>query len=106
MRAGALRHRCSLQAEQKTSDGMGGWVIGWAELRQVWAEITTPTGRVETVAQQIQAVVSAEIRVRPSADLIAGRRLVSGGITYRIEAVLPSNKGDLMRLLCSSVAKP
>lgn len=101
-----MRHRLTLQSQQRVPDGMGGYVEGWADLRQLWAEITTPTGRVETVAQQIQAVVSAEIRVRPSADFVAGRRLVSGGITYRIEAVLPSNKGDLMRLLCSSVANP
>jgi hypothetical protein len=50
--------------------------------------------------------VSAEIRVRPSADFVAGRRLVDGAITYRIEAVLPSNERDMMQLLCSSVANP
>ena len=106
MRAGKLRHRCSLQSEQRTPDGMGGYVDGWAEIRPVWCEITTPTGRVSNVAQQLTAVVSAEIRVRPSADFVAGRRLVDGSITYRIEAVLPSNERDMMQLLCSSVANP
>lgn len=106
MRAGPLRHRCSLQAEQRTPDGMGGFVQGWAELRKVWTEITTPTGRVSNVAQQLTAVVSAEVRCRPATDLIAGRRIVGRGITYRIEAVLPDNDNSMVRLLCSSVANP
>lgn len=106
MQAGKLRHRCSLQAEQRTLDGMGGYQQGWVELRQVWAEITIPTGRTEVVAQQLQAVVTAEIRTRPAADLVAGRRLVHGGVTYRIEAVLPATRNSLLRLLCSSIPQP
>lgn len=106
MRAGQLRHRCSLQTEQRTPDGMGGYTDEWVELRKVWAEITTPTGRVSTVAQQITAVVTAEVRVRQAAVYIAGQRILIAGATYRIEAVLPSNNGDMMRLLCSSVANP
>jgi SPP1 family predicted phage head-tail adaptor len=105
LQAGKLRHRASLQAEQRTPDGMGGYVDGWAELRKVWAEITIPTGRVATVAQQLASVVSAEVRVRPSADFAAGQRLVSQGVTYRIEALLPNNN-DMLRLLCSSVVNP
>ena len=85
---------------------MGGYVDGWAEIRPVWCEITTPTGRVSNVAQQLTAVVTAEIRCRPAADLIAGRRLVVRGTTYRIEAALPDNTNSMMRLLCSSVANP
>jgi len=41
-----------------------------------------------------------------AADLIAGRRLVHGGATYRIEAALPDNRNSLLRLLCSSIPKP
>lgn len=106
MRAGPLRNRCSLQAEQRTPDGMGGYQQGWLELRKVWAEITLPTGRTDVVAQQLQAVVTAELRTRPAADLIAGRRLVHGGATYRIEAALPDNRNSLLRLLCSSITNP
>lgn len=101
-----MRHRCSLQADQRTPDGVGGYTQDWVELRKVWAEITLPTGRVSNVAQQLTAVVSAEIRARPAADLIAGRRLVARGITYRIEAALPDNVNSMVRLLCSSVANP
>ncbi|KRW62339.1 head-tail adaptor protein [Pseudomonas sp. TTU2014-080ASC] len=107
MRAGPLRHRVALHAQQRVPDGAGGYSEQWVELRKVWVEITTPTGRVATVAYQIQAVVSAEIRARPANDLQAGRRLVYArkGVTatYLIEAALPDNAHSMLRLLCSSV---
>lgn len=96
-----------LQAQQRVPDGAGGYVEQWVDLRRVWAEVTTPTGRVATVASQLVATITAEIRVRPSADLFAGRRLVhtrkSVVTTYLIEAALPDNEDSMLRLLCSNV---
>jgi len=106
MQAGRLRHRCTLQQKQRNADGMGGGLETWTERRSLWAEIAIPTGRVATVAQQLEATVTAEIRVRLAADIRAGMRLVHGGTTYAIEAVLPDNDRTLLRLLCSSVAHP
>ncbi|WP_448678966.1 phage head closure protein [Pseudomonas nicosulfuronedens] len=103
MRAGPLRHLASLQALQRVPDGGGGYSEHWVELRKVWVEITMPTGRTSTVASQLQATVTAEIRARPADDLIAGRRLVHKK-TYTIEATLEDNTSDMLRLLCSSVA--
>lgn len=103
MRAGSLRHRCIPQALQRNPDGMGGYSEGWTALAPFWAEITIPTGRVATVAQQLTAVVSAEIRARLRADLKPGVRIVHGGATYLIEAALPDNERSMLRLLCSNV---
>lgn len=103
MRAGQLRHHCSVQKHQRIDDGMGGGAQGWVELRKIWAEITLPTGRTAVVAQQVTALVTAEIRVRPAADLVAGLRIVDGKNRYLIEAALPDNSGTLLRLLCSLV---
>jgi len=107
MRAGPLRHRATLQEQQRVPDGAGGYAETWVELRKVWVEITLPTGRVATVADQLQNVVTAEIRARPSPALVAGRRLVHTrqGITttYLIEAALPDNENSMLRLLCSNV---
>ncbi|WP_219061422.1 head-tail adaptor protein [Pseudomonas sp. UMAB-08] len=103
MRAGPLRHRCSVQQQARIPDGMGGYKQGWAELRKVWAEITVPTGRTSVVAQQITALVTAEIRVRPATDLVAGLRIVDGTTRYFIEAALPDNAHSMLRLLCSLV---
>ncbi|MEN1450595.1 head-tail adaptor protein, partial [Pseudomonas aeruginosa] len=80
-----------------------GYSEQWVFLRKVWVEITLPTGRVATVANQLQPVISAEIRARPHGDLVVGRRLSHGGITYAINAVLPDNENSMLRLLCSNV---
>lgn len=103
MRAGRLRHECSVMSYQQTSDGMGGGESDWIELRKLRAEITMPTGRTAVVAQQIEAQISAEIRCRPSPGLIAGLRLVHGSIVYLIEASLLDNDRTMLRLLCSVV---
>ncbi|VVO23218.1 head-tail adaptor protein [Pseudomonas fluorescens] len=104
MRAGSLRHQCAIQAFQSSPDGYGGSTgEAWVELRKVWAEITMPTGRTAVVAQQVTALVTTEIRVRPAADLIVGVRIVHGADRYLVEAALPNNENSMLRLLCSLV---
>lgn len=72
----------------------------------LWAEVRSPNGRVNAVAEKLDAVVTAEIIARPRSDIAAGWRLTKRGITYQVEAVLPDNDQTLMRLLCSSVPNP
>ena len=106
MRAGALRNRCVLQKRQRIPDGAGGGVEGWSDVGELWAEITMPTGRVATVADQLTSLVTAEIRIRPRSDVFAQMRLVHKTTTYMIEAVLPDNERSMLRLLCSNVPQP
>ncbi|NWA30060.1 head-tail adaptor protein [Pseudomonas sp. C6002] len=110
MRAGPLRHRCTMFKPVLTKNKTGGFDTSWVELVKLWSEITMPTGRTAPVAEQLKAVVTAEIRIRPRSDAVAGNRLVhtSGGIatTYLIEAALPNNERDMLRLLCSNVPNP
>ncbi|TYK60166.1 phage head closure protein [Pseudomonas synxantha] len=110
MRAGPMRHRCALQKEVRTPNGSGGYIVAWTEIGKLWAEITLPTGRTAPVAEQLKVVVTAEIRVRPRADAIAGNRLVNTvrGVTttYLIGAALADNENTMLRLLCSNVPNP
>lgn len=106
MRAGPLRHQCSVRKQTRFPDGLGGYEEGWIEVRNIWAEITIPSGRTSVVAQQVEALVSVEIRVRPAADLVPGVRLVNSGFAYLIEAALPDNERSMLRLLCSNVINP
>jgi head-tail adaptor len=88
----------------------GGFDTTWSEIVKLWAEITLPSGRVSPVAEQLKVVVSAEIRIRPRADAVAGNRLVHTvkGITttYLIGAALIDNENTMLRLLCSNVPNP
>ncbi|MFU2330321.1 head-tail adaptor protein [Pseudomonas sp. NFX98] len=110
MRAGPMKHRCVLQAQVRVPNGSGGFDVTWSEIGKLWAEITLPTGRITPVAEQLSAMVTAEVRVRPRRDAVAGTRLVEvvDGIatTYLIEAALLDNDRTMLRLLCSSVPNP
>ena len=110
MRAGPLRHRGTMFKPVLTKNKTGGFDIAWVEVGKLWSEITLPTGRVSPVAEQLKAVVTAEIRMHPRPDVVAGNRLVyqSKGVTstYLIEAALPNNERDMLRLLCSNVPNP
>lgn len=110
MRAGPLRHRCAMQKPVRVKNSTGGFETTWSEIGKLWAEITIPTGRIAPVAEQLTAVVTAEIRIRPRADAVAGNRLVHSvkgvSVTYLIEAALINNERDMLRLLCSNVPNP
>ncbi|WP_145186107.1 phage head closure protein [Pseudomonas sp. URMO17WK12:I11] len=108
MKAGPLRHRCILAKPERVQNSTGGFEQGWPLLAEVWAEVTMPTGRVSPVAEQLQATVTAEIRIRPRSDVAAGWRITEKrtGITYKVEATLLNNERDMLRLLCSSVPNP
>lgn len=108
MKAGPLRHRCRLEYEGRVQNESGGFDRAWLTAGEVWAEVAMPTGRMSPVAEQIEAVISAEIRIRPRSDIKAGWRLVEKrtGVTYKVEAPLLNNERDILRLLCSSVPNP
>jgi len=103
-----MRHRCRVLKPYREQNTSGGYEETWLEVVEIWAEITTPTGRVSPVAEQLQAVISAEIRVRPRSDIVAGWRLIDKrtGAAYQVEAPLLNNERDMLRLLCSSVPNP
>lgn len=106
MRAGDLRHRCSLQRSQEVKGRGGSIATTWLDAGKVWAEITIPTGRVAVAADQLTAEITAEIRVRYRADILAGMRIIHGLTTYQVEAALPDNMQTMLRLLCSNIVNP
>ncbi|WP_338791112.1 phage head closure protein [Pseudomonas sp. AE27] len=108
MRAGPLRHRCILASPVREQNKSGGFTVTWPPVGEIWAEVTLPTGRVTPVAEQLQATVTAEIRIRPRKDIAAGWRITEKrtGVTYKVEAALLNNERDMLRLLCSSVPNP
>jgi SPP1 family predicted phage head-tail adaptor len=103
-----MRHRCILAQVVREQNSTGGFKETWPATAEVWAEVTMPTGRVMPVAEQMQATVTAEIRIRPRKDIAAGWRVTEKltGITYKVEAALLNNERDMLRLLCSSVPNP
>jgi head-tail adaptor len=99
-----------MQKPVRAPNGSGGFITTWSDVINLWCEITLPTGRIAPVAEQVKAIVTAEIRVRPRADAVAGNRLVEVRMgvvrTYLIEAALLDNETTMLRLLCSNVPNP
>lgn len=106
MRAGPLNKRCALMQSKKVKRPGGGFDESWIEIGALWAEISIPTGRLAPMADRLEAMVTAEIKVRFRADIVAGMRLVHPTGTYLIEAALPDRDPAMLRLLCSSVTNP
>lgn len=106
MRAGPMNKRCALMQPQKAKRPGGGFDESWVELGKLWAEISIPTGRLAPMADRLEAMVTAEIKVRYRADIVAGMRLAHPTGTYLVEAALPDRDPAMLRLLCSSVTNP
>ena len=106
MRAGPLNKRCALMQSQKVKRPGGGFDESWVELGKLWAEISIPTGRLAPMADRLEAMVTAEIKVRYRADIVAGMRFAHPTGTYLVEAALPDRDPAMLRLLCSSVTNP
>ena len=103
MRAGHLRHRCTLLSNVEIKDELGQPSKEWIDLGKLWAEINIPSGRMYMAASQMQAQVSAEINIRYRKDVRAGQRLRHHATLYEIIAPLPSNQRDMLKLMCKTV---
>lgn len=64
MRAGRLRQRVELQMTSQTRNTWGDVVEAWATYDTVWAGIRPVSGTERRAAQQAQAEVTHEIRIR------------------------------------------
>lgn len=92
MRTPRLNRLLVLEARQRTPDGSGGFAESWAELGQLWAEVTTRTGRERAEAAASLSSVTYRIVVRAApygsdARPKAEQRFRDGLRSYVIQAV-------------------
>ena len=109
MQAGKLRHRIQLQSKTTERDSFGEPIATWATYADVWAEVNPLTGRERYTAQQVQASVSHQVRIRHRDDVETLHRVrwMDKG-TERfldINAVLnPHHRDRELLLVCSEAA--
>ena len=109
MRAGRLRHRIELQADTATTDdadSFGEVEPSWETYAEVYADVRPLVGTERYAAQQVQASVSHEIRIRFRADVLDTHRVrwVCRGTArlFDINAVLNVEERDReLLLLCT-----
>ena len=87
MRAGALRHRVSLQSVGSTYDSYGDLSNSWSTDATVWASIAPISGREENIASELSEVITHRILVRYRASVTAQGRILFGSRVFQIESV-------------------
>jgi SPP1 family predicted phage head-tail adaptor len=92
--AGQLSERITLQRPDVSSrDVMGGEVVAWTSVAEVWAKAVPATGREIFRADQVHAEKTVSFVIRRRTDVTAAWRLLWRGETYDIKHVLPSGHG-------------
>ena len=109
MRAGALRHRVTLQQATESQNSFGEVERVWTDVATVWASVEQLSGREFIEARQVDATLSTRIRMRWRNGVTEKMRVVwtdpSGRQhTYNIVSVIAdaTHRRELM-LMCQEV---
>lgn len=88
MRAGQLRHRGTIQSEQRTEDGYGGFnPPTWADVCTDWMSIEPLSGQEAVAARQLQDTVTHKIAMRYRSGITPAMRVKFGSRLFNIREV-------------------
>lgn len=95
-------HRLTLQAKKRVSDGEGGFVVDWKNLRKVWATVK-PINAYEKLKYGSKAdEISHVVTMRYDPSIKSSNRFVFNGRILDIQGT-PINVDELgveMQLIC------
>jgi len=104
MRAGTLRHRIQVQAQQETRDAHGGVTRQWVTQATRWGAVKPLSGREFFSAQAVQSDVTHEIRMRHYDGLTTTNRLLHDSRTFEIKSVLNTDERNIETVaMCTEV---
>ncbi|EOC0865665.1 phage head closure protein [Cronobacter malonaticus] len=104
MQAGKLNKRILLQKPVKTQNPTSGAIeSGWADVVQVWANVTDLSARDFVAAKAGQNEVTTRITIRWRDDVTDKHRILYRGRIYDIQGVLEDDKTgrEYLTLPCS-----
>ena len=87
IRAGALRHRLTLQTPIDTPDQAGGVLRTWATTAIVWGAIVAIDMRDDLIAEAPVLIRRHRITIRWRKGIVAGQRLMKGARVFLILVV-------------------
>lgn len=116
MRAGAMRHRITLQQRSTAQDALGEQSTDWSDLTTIWSDITPASGRELFIADGMHTEVSHVIRIRyqdrfADPKYVATLRAVyvTKGVTRIFNIHACTNAGERnfeLQLMCSEGLNP
>ncbi len=102
----SLRHRVTLQQEQKTEDGQGGYIRSWVDVADIWAEIVPIMSAGQSASGesyrdgQLQTRTTYKIRMRYRAGVTTGMRLSYDSRVFNIRSIVnPQELGEMLEML-------
>lgn len=107
LRGGTLNRTISVQQRSTQKDSFGQQIIGWSELKKVYAYIEALTGSEREAAMSISTDVSHRITVRFDAiwsdpRVVAGCRIVYGTRIFNVNAAMNLDEANrTIELLCT-----
>ncbi len=88
MKAGELKHRLTFRKVTRATNSMGESVETYVDHCTVWGSVHPLTGRRYFEAQQVDAEVSGEIRIRYRSDILATMQILFGTKTLEIVSLV------------------
>lgn len=95
MQPGQLDQRVTVQRIERTSDGAGGETTAWVDFASLWANVKPASGRELQIEGRMTATSSTVFTIRRRADLLDTDRIVWGGVSYNIRAIMLGSQRDL-----------
>lgn len=104
MTIGRMRERVTLQEEQRTPDGAGGYTVIWVDLHSnLSARVRPLSTREQLSAAQMEAQIDYEVTIRSRPNVSADQRLVWGSVEMNVRGVTNQDeKGRYLVLTCES----
>lgn len=99
LQAGSLNRLITLQTVAVAADSGGGSVETWANTATVWARVEALTGDEGFQAMQVAASVSHRVTIRKR-TVTPQQRVKYGAKIFKIRAVRPDERDELIELLC------
>lgn len=87
-RIGRLRHRLTIEREQRTEDGGGGATTVWEEVGEVWGAVEASSGNETIGADRVRGKVAYLITIRHRSDIVPAMRFRSASETFHILSAL------------------
>ena len=105
MRAGQLKHRVTIQKNEKSQGPLGEPINKWVDIATVWAEVKGIGGRdlIAGGTQFNEATMRIWMRYRPDVTTENRIKFQQTGVMgpyFGIQAVLPDNDRTRLELLC------
>jgi SPP1 family predicted phage head-tail adaptor len=85
--AGKLNQRVTLQTMTRTADAIGGAVISWQNIAELWASIAPLNVRESLQQDKILSEAFYTVTMRYRADITSDKRLSYNGRILHIEGV-------------------